>query len=638
VCGITGAVGYIDPEIRNAVARMNATQKHRGPDDAGLWASGTGVETRGAILGHTRLSILDVSGAAAQPMVSPDGGKVLVYNGELYNFRDIRAELAAVGMTFRSAGDTEVFFAAFMHWGPAAVEKMRGMFAAALWDGATGRLMLVRDRLGIKPLYVHERRGPNGVRTLIFASELRSLLASGLVDRRLDPTGLATFLWNGFVAGETSIVRDVRLFPEASIVTLEAGKGMPAPRRYWHLPSGRETTTAISGLAAELDRSVHSHLVSDAPLAVFLSGGVDSSVVARLSQKGSDARIRTFSVGFDEAAYDETRYAEAVAAQIGSDHTTVRLTQADFAAALPKAFTAIDQPTFDGINTFMVSRAVAAAGIKVAVAGTGGDEIFGGYRSFRDLPLAARLSGLLGRTSGSAVGALLAAFSGGSGVPRLTRWGKLADVAAAGGDLLGLYQTAYGLFTRRFFERLAPAFRSEVDFGLPPKLAAELRAGIAGEPLLHAVSKLETSLFLGQRLLRDSDAASKAVSVELRVPFVDHMLIEAAARIDPSRRFSPLGRKQLLRDCGLAGLDPALFERPKNGFVMPLERWMRASLQPAMTEAFHDRSLCEAAGLDPATVAALWRAYVDGRPGVYWSRVWSLYVLLEWMRLHEARL
>jgi asparagine synthase (glutamine-hydrolysing) len=638
VCGITGAVGYIDPDIRVAVGRMNATQRHRGPDDAGLWASGTGVETRGAVLGHTRLSILDVSGAAAQPMLSPDGGKVLVYNGELYNFQEIRAELAASGVTFRSGGDTEVFLAAFRQWGPSAVEKMRGMFAAALWDRESSRLMLVRDRLGIKPLYIYEKQGSGGARTLLFASELRSLLASGLVDRRLDPMGLATFVWNGFVAGETTLIRGVRLFPEASIVSLDAGHEMPAPRRYWHLPSGRETTTDVSGLAGELERSVQSHLVSDAPLAVFLSGGIDSSVVANLSQKGSSGRIRTFSVGFDEAAYDESRYAEAVAGQIGTDHTTVRLTQSDFAAALPKAFTAIDQPTFDGINTFLVSRAVVGAGIKVAVAGTGGDEIFGGYRSFRDLPLARRMAGVLGRSGGAAVGAVLASLAGGSGVPRLTRWGKLADVAGTGGDLLGLYQTAYGLFPRRFFERLAPGFRSEVDFGLPPKLAEELRRLIAGEPALHAVSMLETSLFLGQRLLRDSDAASKAVSLELRVPFVDHMLIETAARVDPDRRFSPLGRKQLLRDCGLAGLDRALFDRPKNGFVMPLERWMRASLQPAMTAAFNDRSLCEGAGLDPATVSALWRAFVDGRPGVYWSRVWSLYVLLEWMRLHEARL
>jgi asparagine synthase (glutamine-hydrolysing) len=638
VCGITGAVGYIDPDIRNAVARMNAVQHHRGPDDAGIWASGTGVESRGAVLGHARLSILDVSGAAAQPMSSPDGGKVLVYNGELYNFQEIRSQLAAAGVTFRSAGDTEVFLAAFVQWGPAAVERMRGMFAAALWDQKASRLMLVRDRLGIKPLYIYEKQGPGAARTLLFASELRSLLASGLVERRLDPTGLATFVWNGFVAGETTLIRGVRLFPEASIVSMEAGREMTEPRRYWHLPSGRETTADVSGLASELDRSVRSHLVSDAPLAVFLSGGIDSSVVANLSQKASSTRLRTFSVGFDEAAYDESRYAEAVARQIGSDHTTVRLTQSDFAAALPKAFTAIDQPTFDGINTFMVSRAVAAAGIKVAVAGTGGDEIFGGYRSFRDLPLAARMTGLLGRSGGAALGAVLSALTGGSEVPRLTRWGKLGDVAGTGGDLLGLYQTAYGLFTRRFYETLAPAFRSEVDFGLPPKLAADLRAGIAGEPALHAVSKLETSLFLGQRLLRDSDAASKAVSLELRVPFVDHVLIEAAARVDPARRFSPIGRKQLLRDCGLGGLDPKVFDRPKNGFVMPLERWMRASIQPSMTDAFNDRSLCEAAGLDPATVGALWRAYVDGRPGVYWSRVWSLFVLLEWMRLHEARL
>jgi asparagine synthase (glutamine-hydrolysing) len=397
-------------------------------------------------------------------------------------------------------------------------------------------------------------------------------------------------------------------------------------------------------------------LVSDVPLGVFLSGGVDSSAVAALASEVAPDAVHTFTIGFEVAAYDETRYARQVAEAIRSRHTSVVLTEQAFQEQLPDAFTAIDQPTFDGINTFFVSRAARRAGMTVALAGTGGDEVFGGYPSFVDIPRVLRAGawmrsngqpGIVSRALDSTVtlGARLAnqaCWNVLKVAPPQTRWGKIADVARAAHDTLGMYQTFYELFTRDTQAILAADVVREAQrrqqHGLPAEVAEAWRRRIAGSELLHGISVLELSSYVGERLLRDTDAASMATSLEVRVPLLDHVLAERVAGIDPVRRFSPPGKKQLLRDVALGALDPAIFDRPKSGFVLPIDTWARQRLQPQMESLFTDAGLARRVGLRGDAVQTLWRSFSAGRPGLYWSRVWAIYVLLSWCQTHDVLL
>jgi asparagine synthase (glutamine-hydrolysing) len=378
--------------------------------------------------------------------------------------------------------------------------------------------------------------------------------------------------------------------------------------------------------------------------------------VAALASDVVPDAVHTFTIGFEVAAYDETRYAQQVAEAIRSRHTSVVLTEQSFQEQLPDAFMAIDQPTFDGVNTFFVSRAARSAGMTVALAGTGGDEVFGGYPSFVDIPnvLRARAWLPLADEGGMVRRALDGTITLGARfanemswnllkvAPPQTRWGKLPDVARAAHDALGLYQVSYALFTRETQSVLAASLVREAQgtqwHGLPADVAAAWRQRIEGSELLHSISVLELSSFIGERLLRDTDAASMAVALEVRVPLLDHVLAETVAGIDPVRRFSPPRKKQLLRDLALARLDPAIFDRPKSGFVLPIDTWARQRLQPQMQALFADASLARRVGLRGEAVGTLWRSFTDGRPGLYWSRIWAIYVLLSWCQTHDVSL
>jgi asparagine synthase (glutamine-hydrolysing) len=388
-------------------------------------------------------------------------------------------------------------------------------------------------------------------------------------------------------------------------------------------------------------------LVSDAPLGIFLSGGVDSSAVAALASEAAPGSVHTFTIGFEEAGLDESPYAASVARAIGSRHSNETLREQDFVQHLPEALASIDQPTYDALNTYFVSRAARHAGMTVALAGTGGDELFGGYPTFVELPKMLRagvwvpkaLNGAI-RGASRALGGLSWSLLGQA--PRQTRWGKIADVVVAADDLLRLYQVSYALFTRDTQRRLASEIvrtaQGSQDFGLPAEVAAAWRTRIDGSEIQHSVSLLEMSSFIGERLLRDTDAASMAVGLEVRVPLLDHVLFETIAGIDPTRRFQPSRKKQLLRDVALARLDPALFDRPKSGFVLPIDSWARRGLQPEMERILTSTGTVARAGLCPDTVKTLWESYVAGKPGLHWSRVWSIYVLLAWCDRHDMKL
>lgn len=642
MCGIAGILGRLDEPNRVALRRMNAAIAHRGPDSDGFWESTCDARGTGALFAFRRLAILDLSPAGSQPMVDPVTGHVVVFNGEIYNYVSLREELVAKGQAFSSSGDTAVMLRALGLRGHAALGTLRGMFAFALWDPAQRRLTLARDPLGIKPLYYARNPDPSGSWSLIFASELRALLASGLLGSpRLHARAAASIVWNGFMVAPETAIAGIECVMPGEVVVADPGGGV-SRELYASLPAPAPAVNGgEAGFAQALEESVRLHLASDVPLGVFLSGGVDSSAIANLACKVSRSPVHTFTLSFQEREHDEGPVARRVAAALGTQHQEVILTEHDFISRLDRALDSLDQPTFDGLNSYYMSHAVREAGFTVALAGTGGDELFGGYTSFRDLPALLRWSERAEMLPAGAVqlaARAIAAWKQPSrgAVPQQTRWAKLPDMATRGNDLLHLYQLSYALFLPDFQRSLLGDRGQAVSDGLPDALRERLRAETAGLPPLESISVLEQRVFLGERLLRDTDAASMAASIEIRVPLVDVEVARAAYRLPGPLRYQPVGSKPLLRRLGLSGLDPALFNRPKAGFVLPFDRWLRAGLGKVIDETMSDPKQVRAVGLDAGTVAALWRAYQAGAPGIYWTRIWAIYVFIRWCHRHRA--
>jgi asparagine synthase (glutamine-hydrolysing) len=412
---------------------------------------------------------------------------------------------------------------------------------------------------------------------------------------------------------------------------------------FWQIPSrSPDATMGEDELAEILKEGLRLHLSSDVPLAVLLSGGVDSSVVANLAQRAAQSPIHTFTLAFEDQELNEGPIARQIASAIGTEHHEVVLTEGGFVDNLEAALDSLDQPTFDGLNAYYISRAIRAAGFTVALSGTGGDELFGGYASYRDLPVLhgwSRRAAYVPRGLQTAA-ATLATWpmrrSSGA-MPPQTRWAKLPDMVRHGDDLLTLYQLAYALFLPDFQnELLAPDFAAPLADGLPTPMRQRLVAETRDRTPLSAISVMEQRLFLGERLLRDNDVASMAASIEQRVPLVDQLLFENVDRMPDAARYQPLGQKAMLRRIGLRGLDPALFDRPKSGFVLPFDRWIRSGLKGAMDQTLRDPQAIASVGLNPAAVERLWRAFLDGGAGTYWTRVWSIYVLIRWCHRHNV--
>jgi len=638
MCGIAGIIGRLDESNRAALRRMNDAMVHRGPDAEGTWVSTPDARGWGTLLTHRRLSILDLSPAGAQPMTDPVTGHVVAFNGEIYNFADLRQRLANEGQTFNSTGDTAVMLRALGLHGPDAVKWLRGMFAFACWDPKQRRLLLARDALGIKPLYIARASDPDAGWSMAFASELRALLASNLLGTpRLDPQAVSSGVWNGFVVGPGTVVRGIDLLSPGRLIEFDGAGKEIRDEDFWSIPDrAPDQTMDEDHLASVLEEGLRLHLASDVPLAVFLSGGIDSSVMANLAQRAAKSPIHTFTLAFEEQELNEGPIARRIAAAIGTEHHEVVLTEQHFVENLDAALDSLDQPTFDGLNSYYMSHAIRAAGFTVALSGTGGDELFGGYASYRDLPVLQRWSRRTGWVPGSlnVAAAKLASrllCRSGKTVPPQTRWAKLPEMVRRGDDLLALYQLAYALFLPEFQrELLAPGFADALADGLPPAMRRRITAETRARTPLSAISVMEQRLFLGERLLRDNDVASMAASLEQRVPLVDQVLFDSVDRLPDQARYQPLRRKAMLRRIGLRGLDPALFERPKSGFVLPMDRWIRRGLQDAMDQTLRDPQAVAPVGLDPVAVERLWRAFLEGAPGMYWSRVWSIYVFIRW--------
>jgi asparagine synthase (glutamine-hydrolysing) len=607
---------------------------HRGPDASGF----TSIELQGhpdyrLVLAHTRLKILDLSDAASQPMTDTDTGNVVVYNGEIYNYTEIRADLEQEGIKCNSSGDTEVLLKAYGRWGLEVLNRLVGMFAFAIWDQNRQCCVIARDHLGIKPLYV--ARCTDG---LLFGSEVRALLATDLVPRRLDPVGLDSYLTYGAVQGPATLVPGIESLSPASYIVVEPEVLEIKPIRYWRPPfevgqgltqDRRETVAALRQV---LLRSVSEHLISDVPVGAFLSGGVDSSSLVILMRDAAVGPVHTFSVNFAEGEYSEHEYSRLVARRYSHSHTEINLSADDCLDLLPEALAAQDQPTIDGVNVFVISRAVRSKGITVVLSGQGGDELFGGYPTFPRMNAVARHRWVWNRLSQRTRDAV-------ADVCRRARrrWlvgDKIAEILSSDGDLLHIYLILRELFDRKTRGRLLRQLEcaSLPANGLPRQTYLELRAAADGLDPVNQISLFELSTYLGNMLLRDGDFMSMANSLEMRVPYLDRRVVAFVAALPGSMKLSRNPTKALLVEAMAGALPRAIYERSKQGFTFPWNLWLRDRLRATVGQALDSREAGTAIGFRIGAVQEIWRGFLRAAPGVSWSRVWALYVVTDWCR------
>lgn len=628
MCGISGAIGALLPSDVNKCQTMSTRLQHRGPDDSGIWQWGVG-EGFGAILCHRRLSIIDLRAIAAEPMVSKVTGTALVFNGEIYNFQDLRKELEGVGAQFITNGDTEVILHGYDRWGVDIFARLRGMFALVLVDPRNRRAVLARDGYGIKPLYWARFPGAGGRSAFAFASEGRALVEAGFAERRTNSSRVGRYLWNGFMPGPHTIWNDIEEVPRGCYAVLDDEAAEPRVKLFWNIGASIRRAEPIDACDADrlISESVKLHLIADVPLVVFLSGGVDSTAVAAAAASHA-AELHTVSVAFTEANADERYFAATAAKAIGTNHHVAELSANAILADMDDAVSALDQPSFDGVNSWFVSREAVRLGFKVALSGAGGDELAGGYSSFRRALTAEKFMRLPGGT--------LMSHITGNILEKFRPHSKAGQLGRGFGRLERMYQTQYGLFSVSTLRGLLADPGELAPWGLDGPRATALAEEIAPLSTLRAVTALESEMFLGDRLLRDMDSVSMSHSLEVRVPFVDTMLSDALAGLSDADRYRPIGEKQLLRRQSSAALPNGFFSRPKRGFEFPMDEWMRSPLRAMIEATLLDAERCTSLGLRATAVANVWRRFLD-RPGsVYWTRPWALYSLLHWARANSV--
>jgi asparagine synthase (glutamine-hydrolysing) len=606
----------------DAVASMCAAMYRRGPD-------GVGVRDFGAVcLGMRRLSIIDTSSRGQQPMPSYPQRSWFVFNGEIYNFQEERQRLQAKGYAFRSRTDTETIVNLYEENGLESVERLRGMFAFAIFDLTTRELVLGRDRLGIKPLYWFQRPG-----LFVFASEIKALLASGLVDAKLACQQLDLYLACGYVPAPKTLVENVYALLPGHTMTVR--DQTISTRRYWEIPREgsicRSPSQAVSEARHLLEESVRLHQISDVPLGAFLSGGIDSSAVVGLMSRQVQQPIRTFTVGFDDAPgfSSELQYARSVARQNGTNHTEVTLSGRDVAAHLGSVIEHIDQPSADAINTYFVSRAAREGGVTVALSGLGGDELFGGYGTYRLIPRWAKYASFMETVPLSVrqcAGQLLSYL----GKMKSTggRWHKMSRIAHVSSPL-----SLYGLARLLLWpHERKPLFLNEMRNEVAPvdRMFPSVHLPDSEESLWQTVTRLEMSHFMGYRLLRDTDVMSMAHSLEVRVPLLDHKLVEFVTGLDRTHHAHVSRPKYILTEA-LRGIIPEeIISRPKRGFEFPMSLWMKTVLRDVVEDVFSEEVLRSRSLFSRDEMKLLYLSFLKGHQD--YQVIWQFVVLELWMR------
>lgn len=625
MCGIAGIVSSNVPKTKaiEALSRMNNAIAHRGPDAEGVWSDDY------AYLGHRRLSIIDLSESGTQPLHSYDNRYVIIYNGELYNYKELRLQLQrAIQGTqeqpyfFKTQTDTEVVLAAYMRWGVDCLNRFNGMFAFAIYDKQEENIFIARDRMGIKPLYYSFQNN-----TLVFASELRAVLKSNLFDKKINQDALVDYLQYQTVHAPNTIVNGVKMLLPGNYLTIQSNE--IKTEAYWQLEkninySARETS--YDGICKNVQtlfyEAVERRLVADVPFGAFLSGGIDSSAVVGAMSKVSSQQIKTFSVVFNESEFSEAHYARIVSEKFKTDHHEIKLSPENFLQQLPEALNAMDHPSGDGPNTYIVSKATKNAGITMALSGLGSDEIFCGYDVFKRsykleqqwwLNFVPRLL----RVSGAGA---LTTFNKNITAQKLAQVISKPQVS---------FNYAYPLSRQVLLDKQVKQLLQRSD--LPMNMVYRYLRLLNFNDKNYRLSKYsiaEISTYMQNVLLRDTDQMSMASALEVRVPFLDYKLVEYVLGV-PDKFKYPHTPKKLLTD-SLKDLLPAeIINRKKMGFVLPWQLWMKHELKQFCEENLKQ---LENLGFNQNVINNMWQAFLKGNPQITWSRIWPLVALGNWCK------
>ena len=646
MCGITGFLDcsrqFNDVELQSTVIRMSDTIRHRGPDDNGVWVDAQA----GVALGFRRLAIVDLTPTGHQPMLSSDGRFVIVFNGEIYNFARLRQELSGLGYSFHGTSDTEVMLASICQWGvEEAVKRFNGMFAFALWDRREQRLYLVRDRLGIKPLY-YTWMG----QTLLFGSELKTLRAHPAFQGEIDRNVLALYLRFSYIPAPYSIYQEVKKLSTGSILTIQAAVGSDnaQPQPYWSARQITEQGVAhpFEGsdieAADELDhllrQSVSERMIADVPLGAFLSGGVDSSTVVALMQAQSTRPVKTFTIGFYEEGFNEAVYAKEVAAHLGTEHTELYVTSEEAQAVIPRLPTLYDEPFSDPsqIPTFLVSQ-LARKHVTVSLSGDGGDELFAGYNRYYYGRQIWRNVSWLPRPLRSAGGRLIGSFSPNQleAVQKGTRQSEFSEKVRKVAEVIGAEnpEAVYYHLVSHWKEPTL-VVKGSVE---PPTILSDPLSWANLPDFTLRMMFLDLVTYLPDDILAKVDRASMGVSLESRVPLLDdHRLVEFAWRLPLKLKIRKGKTKWLLRQVLYRYVPPALIERPKKGFSVPIDAWLRGSLRPWVEDLLSETRLSQEGYFNPLPIRQKWTEHLEGKHNWHYY-LWDVLMFEAWLAENRSR-
>jgi asparagine synthase (glutamine-hydrolysing) len=610
MCAIAGIMDNLDNR-NSALERMLCSMVSRGPDSKGDYFSDD------IALGHRRLKVIDLSSQANQPMSNENRSLWLVYNGEIYNFKELRSELIELGHSFKSQSDAEVVLHSFEEWGRDCLSRLRGMFAFAIWDKDRKQLFLARDRLGIKPLYYYCKDG-----IFIFASQVRAILSTEISSRRLNHLGVFAYLDSGGLKDPLTIVEGVYSLPAASYMVYDTS-GLQV-RTYWdphrleekHSFSGTEEIT--ERIKSILKESIRMHLISDVPLGIFLSGGIDSTSLLSLAKEAS-SNIRTVSLVYKEKEYSEDKFSRMAAERYLTQHREIVLDAESLLKDLPHAIMSMDEPTFNGVNTYFISKAAKESGITVALSGLGGDEVFCGYVNFRRIDKVNSLCRILNNCPPWPRRAL-------SGILKNVfpheQKDKAAEIMEGNFSLEDVYFWMRRLFTDGQKKRLLKMNISQ---------ESERITKTGDSDFINQLSYLELTNYMRDILLRDTDFMSMAHSLEVRVPFLDHKLIEFILSVPGKFKIDKNMNKPLLVRSLANPLPEAIVRRRKKGFVLPFASWMKEGLRKEVEQTLQGDSILDEI-ISKEAVSGIWQDFLKGR--LFWQRPWAIYVLKRWVNIY----
>ncbi|MBI3134361.1 MAG: asparagine synthase (glutamine-hydrolyzing) [Bacteroidetes bacterium] len=624
MCGINGIFHFSKSDKRpGELELMNKMLAHRGPDAEGVY------EEPVIQLGHRRLSIIDISEAANQPLKSADGNLVIVFNGELYNYKSLKEQLA--DYPFKTNSDTEVVLAAFQKWGEHALRAFNGIFAFAVWNKTRQELFIGRDRLGVKPLYYFLSND-----VLVFSSSLKSILSTKRSAWHISKSGLVDYLRYQTVHAPGTIVEDIHVLMPGHFLKVNEDDGAVF-KEYWSLTQAKATRPgsmeqAQKAVCDQLSRSVEMQLVADVPFGAFLSGGIDSSLLVALMSRVRDQKADTFSVVFKEDQFSEKKYARLIAEKYKTNHHELELSVTDFRDLIPEALSFMDHPGGDGLNTYVVSKKTREAGVKMALSGLGGDELFGGYSIFKQLP-ALQQKKWLRSFPAYARRPFARLYNKVNGTVASSKISALMSLEEF--DVEDIYQYYRQVFMDQQIIRLVnfPKLSPNRVFEITREQVGYKKAGYS-LPLLSKISIAEMSTYMQNVLLRDADQMSMAHGLEVRVPFLDHELVELVLTID-DRFKNPVSPKKLLVDSFADLLPEEIYNRPKMGFVLPYEVWMKNELRQFCET--HINTLKDTGYFQADELGKIGHAFFAGDKNITWSRIWPLVVLSNWMKENNVR-